>query len=819
MRISQRQTTLNLVAFALVGMATGAGAQTANPGAEVRRESIQPAATGTVVPLSRLSVVTQHNDNARTGANLRETVLNTGNVRPPAGGGEGFGKLFSRKVDGQLYAQPLYVSGVTIKGVKRNVIFLATMHNSVYAFDADDPNAGEPLWYTPFLNESKGIKACPIWEVGGWDTNIWPEVGIISTPVIDVANNFLICVTKTKEETPNGVRYPSRLRKLDLRTGKELPGSGIEFAATVPGTGDGANPNGTLSFDPPRHMNRPSLLMMDSVVYTAFGAHSDITPYHGWVFAHDAKFMRPMAVWCSTPNGKTDPSGYPIGGGGIWQSGQGLTADASGNIYLETGNGSFSANTGGVDYGDSFVKIKLNRLVRPMRFDVIDYFTPFDQDWLNRVDADLGVSGPMLVPGTSLLVGGGKAGKLYLLDQKKMGRFNPNGDTQIPQWLWTFPAHLHGSPVFWESPVGPLVYAWSENDKLKAFKLDRTARQLQTTPVATSEMYVPWGMPGGILSLSANGGKAGTGVLWAAHPYDDDAVHKIVPGILRAFDAVTLKELWNSKMVPERDDIGLFAKFTPPTVVNGKVYMASFSGELHVYGIGKWAAAPTIDPPSGEYPRVPNRPLVVRITNNASGATVRYTLDGSDPTPASRAYTGPFSLTQSAVVKARAFATNAQPSAIATARYLIDNGPGQGDGLNGSYFNRIDLTGTPVVRKDGVIDFPNWGGIQPVAGVGPFDFSVRWTGKIQPRASGNYVFSTNSDDGVRLIIDGKTVIDNWTYHAPTVDNGTIFLEEGKLYDIRLDFFQGGGGAVIQLFWSSEFIGRQIVPQSQLHSGN
>ena len=768
-----------------------------------------------------VAVLTQHNDIARTGANLRETVLNTTTVRPALGSKSGFGKLFSRKVDGQIYAQPLYVPGMTIKGVKRNVVFVATMHNTVYAFDADDPAAAEPLWKTSFLDDRKGVLSCPINEVGGWDTNIYPEVGIVSTPVIEPVTQAIYCVTKTKEVSATGqVSYPSRLRALDLATGKNLTNSGVEIAATVRGTGDGANGDGTLTFDPARHMNRPGLLLLKGIIYIAFGAHSDITPYHGWVFAYQVGTLNKIAVWCSTPNGKTDPTGYPIGAGGIWQSGQGLTADAQDNIYLEVGNGSFSADKGGVDYGDSFVKLRLTPVLTPFGkqrvFTVTDYFTPYNQDWLNRVDADLGVSGPMLIPGTSLLVGGGKEGRLYLLDQNNMGLYNSKEDNQIPQWLWGYNGHLHGSPVFWNTGDNSNIYIWGEYDRLKLFRLNKPKKQFFTMPIATSEMYVPNGMPGAMLSVSANGSKAGTGIVWASHPYDDDSIHKVVPGIVRAFDAANLQEIWNSKMVPERDDIGLFAKFCPPTVVNGKVYMASFSNELAVYGLGTWTTAPVISPKGGEYRRTV-WPGSVTLGNVTTGTRMYYTTDGSEPTESSLLYTKPIVITQSTVVRARAFSNNALPSPIATAKYLIDDGPGKGNGLLGSYFNNTTLDGTPVTRIDGQINWPDIGGTSPVDGVGPDNWSCRWSGKIEPRATGKYTFSTNSDDGIRLWVNGQLIIDDWTYHGPTIDTGSIVLEQGKKYDIKLEFFQGGGGATVQLFWASAFWDTQLIPRSQLYS--
>ena len=773
----------------------------------------QPPAREAVTTGDSVNVLTHHNDISRTGANLLETALTTSNVRAAVGGAVGFGKLFTRKVDGQMYAQPLYVSNLTINGVRRNVLYLATMHGSVYAFDADDPNATDPLWKVSILDPSKGIYPCPIWEVGGWDTNIFPEVGFVSTPVIDLSAMTIYCVGKTKEVAANGsVTYPNRLYAYNIITGAARAGSGIAIAATVPGTGDGANGDGTLSFDSARHQNRPGLLLLKGVLFMAFGSHSDITPYHGWVFAYDPKTLKQIAVWCSTPNGKTDPSGYPLGAGGIWMSGQGLTADSLGNIFLEIGNGTFSADVGGSDYGDSFVKLRFQN----NKISVADYFTPYNQDWLNRVDADLGVSGPMLIPGTNLMVGGGKEGRLYLVDKNKMGGFNPNGDTQIPQWFWSYNGHLHGSPVYWDSPIGPMVYLWGEYSQMKGYLMNRTTQRFNATPKAVSAMYVPNGMPGAILSLSANRNKSGTGIVWATHPFDDDAIHKVVTGIVRAFDAVTLKEIWNTKMVPERDDIGLFAKFTPPTIANGKLYMASFSNEVSVYGISKWVETPAISPASGSYPKA-NGPVTVTISDTVAQAALYYTIDGSDPTPNSTRYTAPFALTNSAIVKVRGYATGFQPSGVAVAKYLIDNGPGNGDGLTGNYFNNLYFGDPSVTRIDPVVDFPNWGGQYPVPGVGPDNWTARWTGKVLARTSGPYTFTTNSDDGVRLWVNGQLVIDNWSYHGPTLDSGTITLTAGQKYDIKMEYFEGGGGAVAQLFWASDFWDRQLIPQSQLFS--
>ena len=254
----------------------------------------------------------------------------------------------------------------------------------------------------------------------------------------------------------------------------------------------------------------------------------------------------------------------------------------------------------------------------------------------------------------------------------------------------------------------------------------------------------------------------------------------------------------------------------PPTIANGRVYLGTFSGELLVYGLGKWAASPVISPSGGEYKKA-NGPLTVKITCDTPNAAIYYTTDGSDPTTASPKYTGPFQITDSAIVKARALAPPAMPSGIVTAKYLIDDGPGNGDGLTGNYFNRIDLSGPSVTRIDPTIPFRGIGGQSPLPGIGPDNWSARWTGKVQARHTGKYTFTTGSDDGIRLWVNGQLLVDNWTYHGYTENSGTITLTAGQKCDIRLEFFEGGGGADCALMWSSSFWDQKLVPQSQLYS--
>jgi uncharacterized membrane protein len=510
---------------------------------------------------SDVAVLTQHNDNARTGSNLKEIVLDCGNVN-----GRRFGKLFARRVDGHIYAQPLYVPQLNVPGRGiHNVVFVATMHNSVYAFDADDPGADLPLWRVnlgPYV---------PVEDVQSI-SDIELEVGILGTPVIDARTGTLYAVSKTKERASffslDG-RYEQRLHALDLSTGAEKFGGPVTIQATVPGSGDGGD---TIWFDAKIENQRPALLLDNGTLYVCWASHSGVGPYHGWVIAYDVSTLRQTGACVVTPNG---------GQGGIWQSGQGPAADSSGNIFLATGNGSFDGDTGGGDLSNCVLRMTLGR----NGLFVTDWFAPPNVMWLNAANMDLSASGPLLVPGSTLLINGSKSGTLYVLDRRHLGHHSRTDEPSSVQCLKASAGHIHGSPIYWkERDEGALVYVWGALDYLKAFKL--SGRRLLRDPVSQNTIRAPEGKPGGILSLSADGDTPGTGIVWASLPYQGDANHQVVPGILRAFDASNVaRELWNSKQDAGRDDVGNFAKFCPPTIANGKVYLATFSCQLLVYGL------------------------------------------------------------------------------------------------------------------------------------------------------------------------------------------------------------------------------------------
>jgi hypothetical protein len=514
--------------------------------------------TGGAMP-GGVAVVTQHNDNARSGANLLEIKLTTANVNTTK-----FGKLFARSVDDEVYAQVLYVPNLTFsnKGM-HNAIFVATMSDTVYAFDADDPAQATPLWQTSFVDPMSGIVALTRNDVGqacGTYNDIDGNIGIITTPVIDQASSSLYVLARVKDMMGNAFQY---LHRLDVTTGKDKPGSPVAIAATAPGMGAGSV-NGMLTFDPLISNPRPALTLANGMVYLASASHCDTGNYHGWVLGYDATTLAQKAVWVSTPNGAA---------GGFWMSGAGATVDAQGNLYVVSGNGDFDANTGGSDYGESIIKLSPN-------LSVMDWFAPFDSDMLNAGDLDLGSAGPLLIPGTSLLAFGGKASVLYLADGKKLGHWNMADNSQILETVALGASEIHGAPVAWALPGGPIVYVWAANDVLRTYRMMNN--QLVAGP--TGPMAPDLGQPGGVLSLSANGSTMGTGILWATLNFMGDANAATVPGILYAIDAMSAVELWDSKQVPA-DDFGNLAKFNPPTIAAGKVFVPTFSNAVVVYGL------------------------------------------------------------------------------------------------------------------------------------------------------------------------------------------------------------------------------------------
>jgi hypothetical protein len=492
--------------------------------------------------ITSAGLFTYHNDNSRTGQNLNESVLTPTNVNTTT-----FGLLFSLLVDGQIYAQPLYVAGLTIGGQLHNTVFVATEHDSVYAFDADNPT-NTPLWQTSFINRP-GITTVSSADVGCGD--IGPEIGITSTPVIDPNSGTLYVVATTKE----GGNYFQTLHALDLTTGTDkVPPMAIQ--------GGVISANGIVFFDPLIEEQRAALLLSNNVLYIVFASYCDNGPYHGWVFAYDAQTLNQLAIFNDTPNG---------GLGGIWQSGGGPAADASGNVFLMTGNGTFDGPSpgGSNDFGDSFLKLTSGALT------LSDFFTPFNQATLAANDNDLGSGAPLLLPDQGvgpphLLVSAGKGGTIYLVDRDNMGGFNSNND-QIVQSITGTLGALFGTPAYFQNTV----YFSAVNDFLKAFSL--SSGRLGTPPTSQSTTF--FGFPGATPVISANG--ASNGIVWALQ---NDQAGANGPAVLHAYLAADVSiELYNSNQNPSRDNPGSAVKFTVPTVINGKVYVGTQT-QLSVFG-------------------------------------------------------------------------------------------------------------------------------------------------------------------------------------------------------------------------------------------
>jgi hypothetical protein len=514
---------------------------------------------------SATAVLTQHNDNGRTGMNLTETVLNRNNVNTNQ-----FGLVYTRPVDDQIYAQPLIMTNVILTGRgTHNLLIVATVNDTLYAYDADDPTVTNAYWTRSFINPPNVVAplntdmtgAC-----GGAYHDFSGKMGIVGAPVIDPSSGTLYLVARTKEF---GSTYVQRLHALDITTGNEQPNSPLIIAAT----------NG-VPFDPYKQNQRAGLLLVNGYVYITWSSHCDWSPYHGWVIGYNtANLLLPPVTFNATPSGSQ---------AGVWMSNQGLAADDTGNIYLSTGNGTFD---GVSNFAESFLRLSNSRGTLALT----SWFTPYNWNSLNGSDADLGSGGILVIPGAPLIFSGGKVNSsgqtwLYLVNKDVMGGLSGSStaDTNAVQ-TWSIGGHtIHGGAVWWDAPDGSYAYIWgATGDRLRQYKFDRLAGKFVSTNTYSQGVTVGGtGQPGGILSLSANGSSIGSGIVWAAVNTTANANQSVVAGTLHAYDAQNIAtELWNSDMLIARDGLGNFAKFVAPTIANGSVYMATFSNRLNVYGL------------------------------------------------------------------------------------------------------------------------------------------------------------------------------------------------------------------------------------------
>jgi hypothetical protein len=518
------------------------------------RASLALALVLAAVPTLAQITTSQYN-NARTGATLNEKLLTPQNVNAKQ-----FGKLGAFKVDGAVYAQPLFLPSLKIPGKgTHGVLFVATEHDSVYAFDANRPSDA-PLWKVSFLDKSRGVRAlsedmvdCPF---------IRPEVGITSTPVIDVQTGTLYVLARTM--IPHSVgndEYFQHLHALAITTGIENFGGPKLISASVPGKGAGSE-KGQVSFDPLRENPRAALTLANNSVYLTWASSCDVDPYHGWVMAYDPQTLAQKTVLNVNPDGRE---------AGIWLSDTGPAVDTEGNLYVSTGNGTFDAGSGGRDYGDSVLKLDGSSLA------IRDYFTPHDQDRISEADTDVGSSGPTLLPDQPgphrhLLLQPTKDSTIYVIDRDNMGKYHRDRDDLVQ--IIHMPGVGLGAMACWN---GHAFFA-ANGDYLRSYAVKNG--QLVPGESSTTKFIASGATP----SISANGNK--NAIVWAISTKTWNGPDN-QPAVLYAFDATKLGQpIYTSEQNSQRDRAAMATRFVIPVVVNGRVYFAA-RGEVEVYGLLK----------------------------------------------------------------------------------------------------------------------------------------------------------------------------------------------------------------------------------------
>src|SRR6266516_2168332 len=475
-----------------------------------------------------VAVLTQHNDNTRSGWNDKETALTTSNVNV-----QQFGAVFTLRVDDQVYAQPLVVGHVSIGGGDRNVVYIATVNNTLYAYDGDN---GTLYWQrsvtAPGMRPPRNTDmtgAC-----GGTYTNFSGNIGIVGTPVIDAARETMYFVARST----TGSTFVQYLHAVNIVDGNEIAGSPTAITATYSGNGDGS--------------------------------------VNGGILGYDAATLQQQVVYNATPNGYA---------GGMWESGTGMAADAQGNLYVVTGNGTVGDTadpTSPTNRGESALKLA----PAGSTLQVATYFTPQDYQYLNDNDLDYGTMGGFLIPNSLYFLTGGKDGNLYLLNKDAMGGYVPSANQVQQVVALGSSANMHCQAGYYKGSAKEFIYVWSENQPLRAIPFDRGSNLMDPQGQVLFGGGGPTGQSGAVLSVSSNGSTDGTGILWASYASTGDAESVVSPGILRAFDANDVtRELWNNQQNVARDGAGNYAKFSAPTIANGHVYLPTFSNRVVVNGL------------------------------------------------------------------------------------------------------------------------------------------------------------------------------------------------------------------------------------------
>ena len=552
-------------------------------------------------------VFTYRNDGARDGVNAQEYALTAA-----GGGGTGgsvgtatFGKLFSCIADGAVYAQPLWAANLTINGAVHNVVFVASAHDSLYAFDAD-ANPCVQLWSVSLIDTAHGANSGEVTVPSGTAGNlvgvgygdITPEVGVIGTPVIDPSSGTLYVVSKSMD--PTGTTFYQRLHAIDVTTGNEKAHSPMLIQGTYPGTGDGTT---TTTFSARQENQRAGLALINGTVYVAWAAHEDASPYYGWLmgYTYGSSGFTQVSVLNVTPN---------VQYGGIWMGGGAPSVDASGHVYVITGNGGFDANSSSApknDYGDSLLQLSMapNPTTPSAAFTVSQYFTPEDQQSDKDNDHDFGSGGAAVLANVTsgtgsvgVVAGGGKDGTLYILNQASLGGFSSSDATA---WQKVATGYVIFSTVaMWNDTIylGPTTFSGT-SAPLTSYALNTSTTPSRFVQQAQATVPVKFGFPGPSPAISATG--TSNGVVWALDnsQYCTNQSQGCGPAVLHAYDATSLVELWNSSMAAAgADTAGNAVKFTVPSIANGKVYIgtrgnntggaigsSSVAGELEVYGL------------------------------------------------------------------------------------------------------------------------------------------------------------------------------------------------------------------------------------------
>jgi Chitobiase/beta-hexosaminidase C-terminal domain/Bacterial Ig domain len=599
-------------------------------------------------------VTTWHYDNARSGVQSHETTLTPSNVNSSS-----FGKVFSFLVAGDVYAQPLYLSQYTMSdGKPHNVLIVATAEDYVYAFDADGNNPAQGYLWRDFLVNSGETWLTPV-DVNGND-DIAPSIGIISTPVIDRSGGTIYVVSRSK--TTTGITtYFQRLHALNVADGNEKLNGPTTIQATVKGLGDGGT---TITFNAQLHNQRPALLLAPTpsagsgnAVFIAWASHGDHGKFHGWVMAYDAANIAiQLGAWVDTPNGVQ---------AGIWMSGGGPSTDGQGNIFLASGNGTFDANNGGSDYGDTAFRLTLGSSLA-----LADYFTPADQKSLDDDDQDFGSGAVMLLPTQSgsvphLAMTIDKTGTIYLINRDQMGGFTTPSNSS--RQSFSGGSANRSSFAFFNN----VLYAGIAGSPLQAWTFDPSTELFNTTAQSkSSETYgCNCNGAGSTPSVSANG--TTNGIVWTL----DNGAFSRLPAILHAYDPADLAtEYYNTTQAANRRDApALAVKFTTPTIANGKVYVGGRNA-ISIYGLlskGPLTATPDFTLPTGTY----SGPQTVTITDSTPDASIYFTTNGQPASTGSTLYSGPIQVTASETLEAVAIAPGYSQSSEEVASYTINNGP------------------------------------------------------------------------------------------------------------------------------------------------